>query len=78
MDETIREALRTTISVALAIAPKLLKRKLVDYCDPGQEKAQHQLSAAIADYVLSSFDVAERPDQLGPAPHSRFTEGRKD
>jgi len=67
MDDALREQLRTHISVALAVAPKSVKRAFIDSTNPGQQAAQRALSQAVADYVLGAFEVSLKraPTKLG-------------
>ena len=59
--ESIHEFLRQVISVALAVAPRAVKRAFVDRTDPKQQEAQRKLSQAVADAVVRSFEVAPKP-----------------
>lgn len=75
MAEADREHLRVVISVALATAPKRVKRAWLDRYDEQHQAAGRQLGQAVADAVLQSFDVARKPDRGGPSLHSWLTEG---
>jgi hypothetical protein len=61
MERSIHEFLRQVISVALAVAPRAVKRAFVDRTDPKQQEAQRKLSQAVADAVVRTFEVAPKP-----------------
>ena len=72
MDDASREQLRTHIRVALAVAPKSIKRAFIDHTNPGQQAAQRALSLAITDYVLGAFDVTLKRAPTRPGQHSQI------
>ena len=69
MDQADREHLRIVIAVALATAPRRVKRAWLDRSDQRHEAAGRPL----ADAVLRSFDLARKPHRGGPSLHSRLT-----
>lgn len=74
MNEADREQLRIVIAVALATAPKRVKRAWLDRRDERHDAAGRELSQRVADSVLRSFEVARKPDRGGgPSLHSRLT-----
>ena len=75
MDERLREELRQHIAVALAVAPKHLRRVLWDYTSPGQQKAQRAIYRAIADSVMQAFEVMPRGNRAGPSLHTHLSAG---
>jgi hypothetical protein len=73
------EYLRQVVAVALAVAPRAVKRALADRRDADHERAQRQLSQAVADAVLQTFIVERKPlPPPGPGVASRPLPRRED
>jgi hypothetical protein len=67
-----REYLRQVVAVALAVAPRAVKKAFADRRDAFHEQAQRQLSQAVADAVLQTFIVEPKPlPPPGPGVASR-------
>ena len=62
MDSTLRNRLRSVIYVALRVAPKRIKQGLVERQAMKADAATAELSEAVTEAVLLSYDVAERPN----------------
>ena len=74
MDQATRDHLRVVIAVALAVAPRAVKRAFADRCDADHHSARRELSHAAAEAVLQHFEITRKPDPLNVGAHSRFTE----
>jgi hypothetical protein len=61
LDAADREYLRQVIAVALAVAPRRIKRAFADRTDKDHDAAQRHLSQSAADAVVQCFDLQRKP-----------------
>lgn len=61
MDSAERENLRSVVAVALACAPRRLKKQFADQYDAATSTAQRQLSEAVTEALVEYLDRKSRP-----------------
>jgi hypothetical protein len=71
MDSAEKERLRGVIAVALACAPKRLKKAFADPYDPKAGEAQKQLSVAVVDAVEMFYRLKADPPKSQTTPPFR-------
>lgn len=74
MDSSSSERLRLVISVALATAPRAVKKAFADRYSEREQDSVRRLSQAAADAVLQTYDMTEKP----LAPPGRGVPSRPD